>query len=138
MMNEIDRREQQILGGVLVKNLRELVKARSDEKNRGTFVKYFDTPLGPGTKRAVKIEKTRMGLRVYGKGPNQNKLVVHTMYRPANRGNPPKENVPLDDNVLQRFLGFFRGMFKFGCCKEVGVLLFLLASAATTFWVLNV
>ncbi|RXH71810.1 hypothetical protein DVH24_025311 [Malus domestica] len=79
-----------------------------------------------------------MSLRVYGKGPNRNKLVVHTMYRPANRTNPPKEKIPMNDNVLQRFLGFFRGMFKFDRLKKVGVLLFLLASAATTFWVLNV
>lgn len=50
MMNEIDRREQQILGGVLVKNLRELVKARNEEKNRGTLVRYFDAPPGSGTR----------------------------------------------------------------------------------------
>ncbi|CAN6556440.1 unnamed protein product [Malus baccata var. baccata] len=39
MVYEIDRREQQILGGVLVKNLRKLIKARHDERNRGTLLR---------------------------------------------------------------------------------------------------
>ncbi|RXI07930.1 hypothetical protein DVH24_014496 [Malus domestica] len=32
-----------------------------------------------------------MGLRVYGKGANLNKLVVHTIHSPENRSNSPKE-----------------------------------------------
>ncbi|XP_050131991.1 uncharacterized protein LOC126608199 isoform X2 [Malus sylvestris] len=99
MVKDIDRSEQQILGGVLVKNLRELIKARHDEKNEGTIKKYSDTAPGPNTKKSVKIEKTRFGLRVYGKGPNRNKLVVHTIYPPENRSNSPKEQVPLDEAV---------------------------------------
>ncbi|CAN6561550.1 unnamed protein product [Malus baccata var. baccata] len=137
MVQEINRREQQILGGVLVKNLRQLVKARIDEEIRGTLVRFSDTAPGPGTKRSVKIEKTRMGLRVYGRGANRNKLVVHTMYPPANRSNPPKEKVPLDKTLSQRFLGFSNGIHGFGSWKKVGVLLLLLASAATAFGVLN-
>ncbi|CAN6540169.1 unnamed protein product [Malus baccata var. baccata] len=78
MVKDIDRSEQQILGGVL---------------------KYSDTAPGPNTKKSVKIEKTRFGLRVYGKGPNRNKLVVHTIYPPENRSNSPKEQVPLDEAV---------------------------------------
>ncbi|TQE12267.1 hypothetical protein C1H46_002192 [Malus baccata] len=127
MVCEIDRREQQILGGVLVKNLRKLVKARHDERNRGTLVRYYDTAPGPSTTRAAKIQKTRMDLLVYGRGANKNKLVVHTMYPPANRSNPPKS-----------FLGFFSGIYSFAHWKKVGVLLLLLAFAATAVWVLNV
>ncbi|RXI06896.1 hypothetical protein DVH24_026032 [Malus domestica] len=55
--------EQQTLGGVLVKILRELVKAQNDERNQGTALRYSNTASGPGTKRAVRIEKTRMSLR---------------------------------------------------------------------------
>ncbi|RXH78184.1 hypothetical protein DVH24_001702, partial [Malus domestica] len=47
MVKEIDRSKQQILGGFLVKNLRELIKARHDEKNKGTIKKYSDTAPGP-------------------------------------------------------------------------------------------
>ncbi|RXH96887.1 hypothetical protein DVH24_009729 [Malus domestica] len=47
MVKEIDRSEQQILGGVLVKNLRELIKARHDENNKGTIKKYSDTTPRP-------------------------------------------------------------------------------------------
>ncbi|CAN6545860.1 unnamed protein product [Malus baccata var. baccata] len=133
MVQEINRREQQILGGVFVKNLRQLVKARIDEQIRGTLVRFSDTAPGPGTKKSVKIEKTRMGLRVYGRGANRNKLVVHTMYPPANRSNPPKEKVPLDKTLSQRFLGFSNGIHRFASWKKVGVLLLLLASAATAF-----
>ena len=73
MVKEIDRREQQILGRVLVKNLREPVNARNDERNRRTLLRYLDTAPRPSTKKIVRIEKTRMGLRVYGKGTNRNK-----------------------------------------------------------------
>ncbi|CAN6682105.1 unnamed protein product [Malus baccata var. baccata] len=55
MVKEIDQSEQQILEGDL---------ARNDEKNEGTIVKCFDTALGPNTKKSVKIEKTRFGLRI--------------------------------------------------------------------------
>ncbi|RXH70912.1 hypothetical protein DVH24_015534 [Malus domestica] len=94
MVKKIDCKEQQILGGVLVKKIKET-----------------DTAQGPCTKRAVRIEKTRMGFCVYGKGANRNKLVVHTIYPPANRSNLPKEKVPLDEIVLQLFLGFFGGIY---------------------------
>lgn len=40
-----------------------------------------------------------MGLRVYGKGGNRNKLVVHIIHSPENRSNSPKEQVPLDEEV---------------------------------------
>lgn len=138
MVYEIDRREQRILGGVLVKNLRKLVKARHDERNRGTLVKYFDTAPGPGTKRAARIEKTRMGLRVYGRGANKNKLVVHTMYPPANRSNPPKEKVLLDKKPFHIFWGFSMGFATLVAAKKFGVLLLLLAFTATAVWVLKV
>ncbi|CAN6539937.1 unnamed protein product [Malus baccata var. baccata] len=49
MVKEIDQSEQQILEGDL---------------NEGTIVKCFDTALGPNTKKSVKIEKTRFGLRI--------------------------------------------------------------------------
>ncbi|CAN6562094.1 unnamed protein product [Malus baccata var. baccata] len=54
-----------------------------------------------------------MGLRVYGRGANRNKLVVHTMYPLANRSNLPKEKVPLDKTLSQRFLGFSNGIHSF-------------------------
>ncbi|CAN6539949.1 unnamed protein product [Malus baccata var. baccata] len=49
MVKEIDQIEQQILEGDL---------------NEGTIVKCFDTAPGPSTKKSVKIEKTRFGLRI--------------------------------------------------------------------------
>ena len=137
MVKEIDRSEQQILGGVLVKNLKELIEARNNNKIWRTIQIYRETPPGPNTKKEVKIEKTRMGLRVYGKGANRNKLVVHTIHSPANRSNPPKEQLPLNEEE-HFFWRVFGGIYKFGRWKKVGVLLLLLASIATAFWVLNV
>ncbi|RXI00097.1 hypothetical protein DVH24_030587 [Malus domestica] len=130
MVKDIDRSEQQILGGVLVKNLKELIKARHDEKNEGTIKKYSDIAPGPNAKKSVKIEKTRFGLRVYGKGPNRNKLVVHTIYSLENCSNSPKEQVPLDEAwylhvwLLQEDSNFFalpflhcKGFLGFNCIK---------------------
>ena len=99
MVKEIDRREQQILGGVLVKNLKELIEARENAKIRNKLQIYRETPPGPSTKKSVKIEKTRLGLRVYGKGPNRNKLVVHTIHSLQNRRTSPKEQVPLEEEA---------------------------------------
>lgn len=99
MVKEIDRSKQLILGGVLVKNLKKLIEDRNNEKNKGTKKIYRETAPGPSTKKEVKIEKTRMGLRVYGKGANKNKLVVHTIHSPQNRSNSPKEQLPLDEEV---------------------------------------
>ncbi|RXH87584.1 hypothetical protein DVH24_034484 [Malus domestica] len=123
MVKEIDRKEQQILGGVLVKDLRSLVIARKEEQLRGTKLFYSETAPGPSTSRARKaprpstsrarkIEKTRMGLRVYGNG-----LVVHTMYSPRNRSNPPKEN------GQKNFFGLYNWICKFNRPKKIGMLL---------------
>ncbi|CAN6690845.1 unnamed protein product [Malus baccata var. baccata] len=117
MVKEIDRKQQQILGGVLVKDLRSLVIARKEEELRGTKLFYSETAPGPITSRARKIEKTRMGLRVYGKGVNRNKLVVHTMYSPRNRSNPPKES------VQKNFFGLYNWICKFNRPKKIGMLL---------------
>ncbi|KAB2595754.1 hypothetical protein D8674_031204 [Pyrus ussuriensis x Pyrus communis] len=73
---------------------------------------YRETAPGPNTKEEVKIEKTRMGLRVYGKGANRNKLVVHTIHSPENRNNSPKEQLPLNEEVYHFFWRVFDGIYK--------------------------
>ena len=48
---EIDRTEQFILGGVLVKDLRRLHKQRMEDRLGQTKVLYKDTPTGPGASK---------------------------------------------------------------------------------------
>lgn len=79
MLKEIDRIEQDILGGVLIKDLRRLVKDRKEQQLQGTKLKFSNTTPGLGTSIAHRIEKTRMGLHAFGICVNRNKLVVHTM-----------------------------------------------------------
>ncbi|RXH84089.1 hypothetical protein DVH24_026988 [Malus domestica] len=131
MVKEIDRKQQQILGGVLVKDLRSLVIARKEEQLRGTKLFYSETAPGPSTSKARKIEKTRMGLRVYGKGVNRNKLVVHTMYSPRNRSNPPKES------GQKNFFGLYNWICKFNRPKKIGMLLLWFISTVVVFWILK-
>ncbi|KAH9778034.1 Endonuclease [Citrus sinensis] len=59
---EIDRTEQFILGGVLVKDLRGLHKQRMDDRLRRTIEVYIDTPPGPGASRK-KLNEAIRGLR---------------------------------------------------------------------------
>ena len=61
MVKEIDRSEQQILGGVLVKNVKELIKARNINKIRKTIQIYREIAPGSNTKKEVKIEKNKDG-----------------------------------------------------------------------------
>ena len=51
MVKEIDRSEQQILGGVLVKNLKELIEAWNNAKIRNTVQIYREIAPGPNTKK---------------------------------------------------------------------------------------
>ena len=115
----------------MVKDLRRLVKARKEEQLRGTKLFYSETAPGPSTSRAQKIEKTRMGLRVYGKAVNRNKLVVHTMYSPTNRSNPPKEN------VQKNCFGLYNWICKFKRPKKIGMLLLWFISTVVVFWILK-
>lgn len=84
---EIDRTEQFILGGVLVKDLRRLHKQRMDDRLRRTIEVYIDTPPGPGASRK-KLNEAIRGLRVYGKGANKNKLVIRRLFWTGPRFKP--------------------------------------------------
>lgn len=46
----------------------------------GTTLAYSETAPGPRASRTLKIEETRMGLRVYGKGATRNKFVVYSVF----------------------------------------------------------
>ena len=84
---EIDRTEQFILGGVLVKDFRRLHKQRMDDRLRQTRVVYRDTPPGPKASKK-KFNKSIQGLRVYGKGANKNKLVIRCIFWTRSRFKP--------------------------------------------------
>ena len=75
----MNRNEQCILGSVLVKDLRRMYTNRMNERLVRTILRYSDTNPSPGTSEDVKNEAL-MGLKVYGKGVNQNKLVTRRLF----------------------------------------------------------
>ena len=76
---EIDWTEQFILGGVFVKDFRRLHKQRMDDRVGQTRVGYIDTSPGPRASKK-KFNEAIRGLRVYGKGANENKLVIRRLF----------------------------------------------------------
>ena len=83
----VNRREQCALGGVLVQDLRKLWADRNRERVSATYHRgyrgrnmfFSDTDPGPGVSQKVKNDALK-GLRVYGKGVNQNRLVVRRIH----------------------------------------------------------